>query len=84
MVDEIKTLLASAQKELEETRNDHQLKLKDIEIENQNALSQLRLSLTQENEDRLKTAIEKERMVADKRIQEFVALIAKPEKEGRK
>lgn len=81
MVDDAKNQLASAQKELEEIRSEHQLKLKDIEIANQNALSQLRLSLTQENEERLKAAIEKERMVADKRIQEFVALIAKPERD---
>ena len=84
MVDDVKSQLASAQKELEETRNDHQLKLKDIEIENQNALSQLRLRLTQENEERLKAAIESERTAADKRVQEIVSLIAKPEKEGRK
>ena len=65
MVDDVKSQLTSSQKELgRDIGNEHRLKLKDIEIENQNALSQLRLSLTQENEDRLKTAIESERIVS--------------------
>lgn len=84
MVDDIKTQLTLSRKALEEARNDHQLKLKDVEIENQNAVSQLRLKLSQENEERLKTVIESERMAADKRVQEIVALIGTPEKKAGK
>lgn len=79
-IDDVKAQLASIQKELEEAKSNHQLRLKDMEIEKQNVLSQLRLKLAQECDEHLKTAIESERRAADKRVQEIVALIAMPEK----